>query len=408
MKKIMLVLLALSIVLILGCPSPQGTTTSRDGTGGTSPGTGTEYVFTPDTSQLSGTPNFFGITYGNGLYVAVADSGTVITSADGTDWNLVESNSYSYRGERSMAKSRTIAKNTPHRSRTLAPQKALSLPAPHFKAAPAGRSLLPPGGEVPSDIPTNLYGVAFGAGKFVAAGEGYSGEANSLYWSADGSTWTAVAQDLSEYSLFSISFVNGVFIATGYKHSDEQSYFLLSSDGSAWTAVQAPVNDTYGGVACNGSSTYVAVGYNGTILTSSNGSLWSATDISIPESVSPVLMSVAFGNGIFVAVGYDWNTSNLLILVSADGKNWSSQDLPLTGLPTGNNLNFYLSGVAAGNDGFVVVGDYWYSESPGGSIVLTSTTGRSWQYQYWNTLASSVVWGNGLYAIARGDSYWDW
>jgi len=39
------------------------------------------------TIRTSGTyNNFYGVTYGNGLFVTVGDSGTILTSTDGTTW----------------------------------------------------------------------------------------------------------------------------------------------------------------------------------------------------------------------------------------------------------------------------------------------------------------------------------
>jgi hypothetical protein len=40
------------------------------------------------TARTSGTSNWllFGVTYGNGLFVAVGDGGTILTSPDGVSW----------------------------------------------------------------------------------------------------------------------------------------------------------------------------------------------------------------------------------------------------------------------------------------------------------------------------------
>jgi hypothetical protein len=38
-------------------------------------------------NRTSGTyNNFYGVTYGNGLFVTVGDSGTILTSTDGITW----------------------------------------------------------------------------------------------------------------------------------------------------------------------------------------------------------------------------------------------------------------------------------------------------------------------------------
>ena len=41
----------------------------------------------PGRNQSSGTTNFLhGVTYGNGIFIAVGGDGTILTSADGITW----------------------------------------------------------------------------------------------------------------------------------------------------------------------------------------------------------------------------------------------------------------------------------------------------------------------------------
>lgn len=67
---------------------------------------------------------------------------------------------------------------------------------------------------------------------------------------------------------------------------------------------------------CHGPGRFVAVGPNGTILTSSTGEIWSAH--SSGSTVS--LWAVTCGDGLFVAVGEAG-----MVLSSPDGMNWTTQ-----------------------------------------------------------------------------------
>ena len=74
-------------------------------------------------------------------------------------------------------------------------------------------------------------------------------------------------------------------------------------------------------------STFVAVGKNGTILTSADGITWT----SRASGTTNHLTGFDYGNSIFVAVGYSG-----LILTSTDGITWtsrtSSTSIRLTGV----------------------------------------------------------------------------
>jgi hypothetical protein len=372
-----------------------------------------EYVFTPDTSYYSAT-DLYAIAYGNGRYVAVGASGAVLVSLDATDWS---GQAWSL----SIVKSRISVH--PTRARASVAQRSTFHNGPLGKAIPAGRALV----SWISNSPLNgdVWGIAYGAGIFIAVGS------NDAWSSVDGESWTQVASLAGYYEtgvVTSIAFLNGGFVATWQQTGGDSSSILVSADGgSSWTETALPTGEFYSSVAYGsvaGVPTYVAVGWNGTIATSVNG-VGTETSYTIPQQISLLsLTSVAYANGVFVAVGVGWNTytraDNLLILVSTDGVNWSSQDLPDMSMPPGyvpqaaNNyaIPWYCASVAATNGSFMIVADFqfpwgttgsfWYP----GSVVLTSTNGRSWRYDYWNTPLGGVTCGNGFYAIAQGNPLW--
>lgn len=97
-----------------------------------------------------------------------------------------------------------------------------------------------------------------------------------------------------------------------------------------------------------GAGQYVAVGDLGTILTSPDGSAWTAQRSGTREE----LWDVTYGNGRFVAVGS-------AILTSPDGRRWTVRM---------SGLEIPLRGVAWGDGRFVAVGEQ----------VLSSKDGRRW------------------------------
>jgi hypothetical protein len=67
---------------------------------------------------------------------------------------------------------------------------------------------------------------------------------------------------------------------------------------------------------------FVAVGRGGAITTSNDGVSWSLVDAGILDSLS----GVAFGNGVFVAVGTRAKTGSPMFLLSRDGVEWEPRD----------------------------------------------------------------------------------
>ena len=174
--------------------------------------------------------------------------------------------------------------------------------------------------------------------------------------------------------------VNGTseFVAVGY-----DSTILISQAGAAWYQQPSPANLTLTGIAFGG-TTFVAVGLNASsgpaILTSNDGSNWSPATGSLG---SKGLLAVTYGGGQFVAVGYGG-----AVLTSRDGSNWMPQSSGV-----GNTLNSVAYGVINGVGGFVAVG------SSGG--IFTSTDGVTWTSEISGTpyALAGVAYGNGVWAV---------
>ena len=104
-----------------------------------------------------------------------------------------------------------------------------------------------------------------------------------------------------------------------------------------------------------GGDLFVAVGWNGTVLTSPDGISWSMHD----SGTNNHLHDVTYGPNQYIAVGQDGT-----ILTSLDGISWEKQD---------SATSAWLSGSIYASGKFVVIGDY--------GTILTSTDGTNWSKQ---------------------------
>jgi hypothetical protein len=183
--------------------------------------------------------SWYGVTYGNGLFVAVANSGTgnrVMTSQDGITWTI-----------------RTSATDN------------------------------------------NWYGVTYGNGLFVAVS--YSGTGNRVMTSPDGITWTAKTS-AADNDWRSITYGNGLFVAVASTGTGNR--VMTSPDGITWTA-RTPATDNQWYCVTYGNGLFVAVAYSGTgnrVMTSPDGINWTSRTSAADNNWT----SVTYGNGIFVAV----------------------------------------------------------------------------------------------------------
>jgi hypothetical protein len=147
-----------------------------------------------------------------------------------------------------------------------------------------------------------------------------------------------------------------------------------------------------------GNGTFVAVGKDGTFLTSPDGINWTRWILRAPAPPARGfwqrrqrrylkairwLRSVAYVNDTFVVVG-----SEGTLFTSPDGENWMPQT-------SGTSAN--LNGVAYGNGLFVVVGD--------GGTILTSSDGTTWTARGSGTHSSlsSVAYGNNTFVAVEGE-----
>jgi hypothetical protein len=392
--------------------------------------------------RFSGTSNALrGATYGNGLYVVVGDSGTILTSPDTITWLPQTSgttnrlNSVRY-GDSGFVAVGDSAPGTP--STILSSADGITWTS------------------IVSPVTNRLLSVTFGLGRYVA-----SGSKGMIVTSTNAINWTSIdtgaPYDLNGVAA-SVPFAP-LFVTVG-----DSGTIATSPDGLAWTFRFSGTFSrlTSASILPGGSRIYLAAGESGTVLSSTDGATWTAMTsgtaqhlygvandalaqfgavgaqgvfIVTPPSAPPSAATwtpkqsgssnhfnaVTYANGNFIAVGnagtiqagVAWlpqnsGTSQSLksaayglgqfvsaggatIVTSSNGVNWLTRYL---------NANATLNGVTFGSNGFVAVGQF--------GMILTSTNGNTWANHGIPTTNDlyAVAYGNGVY-VAIGAFFYN-
>ncbi|MBI1834119.1 MAG: hypothetical protein HYR90_04840, partial [Candidatus Andersenbacteria bacterium] len=232
------------------------------------------------------------VTYGNGLFVAVAcgvgDPGNcdatagnrVMTSPDGITWTL-----------------RVSAANNKWYSVTYGNGLFVAVAA----SGVGNRVMTSPDGinwtirTTPAD--NDWYSVTYGNGLFVAVSG--TGVSNRVMTSPDGITWTSRTSAVDN-NWIAVTYGNGLFVATSY--TGVSNRVMTSPDGITWTSRTTPAdNDWYSVTYGNGLFVAVAIsGVSNRVMTSPDGITWTARTSAVDNGWN----EVTYGNGLFVAVAY--------------------------------------------------------------------------------------------------------
>ena len=290
------------------------------------------------------------IAYGNGVYVAVAQSGEterVMTSSDGITWTL----------------------RTPIDE--VLPWHSIVFGAGLFVAVSLGNDVITsPDGitwtrrSLSSGL--DWRSVTYGGGLFVAVAS--NGAVKQVMTSPDGIIWTSQTGSIIATWL-GIAYGNGLFVAVS-----NSGKVMTSPNGSDWTTRTYPGSSHSWVDIAYGNSLFIVMGEDGDVLRSSNGISW--TD-SYQDNYP--LVSVTYGDGYFIALSRDvlyvdrFQTidgvttlvasdivaaQNPQIITSVDGITWT---------PRGAPNDSHWSAMVFGDGRFVGVSEYGY-----GSRVMRS------------------------------------
>ena len=204
----------------------------------------------------------------------------------------------------------------------------------------------------------NGRSVTYGNGRFVAVGKSNTGGTANIGYSTDGQNWFLASNANTNLNpttgLFnggngnSLTYGNGVFVAVGYSGTGGTANIGYSTDGENWFLASnannnlnpttglfngGGVNNSGNGVAY-GNGVFVAVGQSGTFGTANIGYSLDGQNWFLASNANTNLdpttglfnggggLGITFGNGIFVAVGESGTGGTTNIGYSADGQNW--------------------------------------------------------------------------------------
>ncbi len=282
------------------------------------------------------------VTYGEGLFVAVATSSQILTSPDGVTWTLRTSpaaTSYwsgiTYANGRFVAvgcavSSTSLCNTTAGGNRVMTSDNGIDWTARNATEA------------------NSWFGIAYGNGTFVAVS---TNGTNRVMTSPDGVTWTP--RSASEASTWTdVAYGNGTFVAIADSGTNR---VMTSSDGATWTSRTAAYQARWSSVTY-GEGIFVAVSRDGEVMTSPDGVTWTPRTGATKNQ----WRAVNYGSGLFVAVADDGANR---VMTSPDGITWTSQEAADTGAVWRD--------VAYGDNRFVAVA------VTGSSKVMVSTDGVS-------------------------------
>jgi Immunoglobulin I-set domain len=241
------------------------------------------------------------IVYTNGLWVAVGDSGTVLTSSDeGQTWTRqftsITNHSNAFLGIAHGA-GRYVAVTSFGASAT-------STDGTNWSFHPLGR--------------TNFAweSITYADGRFVAGGV----SATNIAVSTDGMMWSYHVSGVSG-QVYDVAHAAGLFVATVTRPGFNDGSILTSPDGTNWTPRVTNLFTGFGlrGVT-HGNGRFVVVG-NSASLVSTDGVAWTTNFNALHQN----RLAVTFGNGQFVAVGAAGSFANIGVSFSStDGTNWTT------------------------------------------------------------------------------------
>ena len=263
------------------------------------------------TQRDSGTRNgLSGICFGNGRFVVVGRDGTILSSTNGGTWATRD-------------------------SQTTVNLRDVTHGGNYFVAVGKESTVLTSTNgvhwnKIASGFAHYLSGVTWG-GQFVAMVDN-----DKVIYSVDGVRW--VFRTIVSYGFcHDATFGAGTYVAVG---NDGVIITTNTSPCCAWISRSSDTTENLRGVTY-GETTgqrFVAVGSNGTIVTSADGEIWTKRD----SSTTAALSDVTYGSNTFVAAGL-----NGTILTSDTGISWTQRSA---------GINTHLTNVAYGNNTFVAIG----------------------------------------------------
>ena len=295
-------------------------------------------------TRLTSTRKLHGVTYGNGLFVAVGKNTAILTSPDGFNWTTRSVSSDGYLERVIWANSLFVA------------------------VGEAGLIVTSPDGiswtKLPAVTPSDLEGIAYGNGVYVAVGGYFPGDAvATVLTSADGTHWTEqFSVNYFGVRARAVTFAKNRFVMVG-----NDGLTATSTDGKTWSPYFIYYDNLRAVTYTAGK--FVAVGNDGLVISSEEGGYWTINRCPASMNLRDVLPA-----------------SDALLAVGSNGSIWQSGRLHpgIWGrmLPAGFELHL-TSGLGAGcsiqasRDLRTWDQIFFYTNSPSAVFLDSAATGMS-------------------------------
>jgi hypothetical protein len=341
--------------------------------------------------------NWKGVTYGNGTFVAV-ESNRVIYSSDGASWTAVETgndpalwgqwNGVTFGNGKFVA----VAWNCV--------MSSANATAGSWTKQNSSSSLAP-------------NSIAFGKGKYFIYSNS-SATTPVVQYSSDALTWTDSTAIMGPVDAMASDGTKIVAISS--PNNVSTNVLWESTDGGAFTRWETAVRGQYQDLAY-GNGTYVAMGEgNSCLKTSPDGINWTQieTNVTHPDyglvslCFAYQVNGLSFGNGTFVAVGKGYSLEDGAeigaVLTSPDGTTWTVRTPPV-----GSESTLWTT-VAYGGGVFVAIG-LDYSDWATVRFMRSADNGVTWTMGVLTASGAagqsrSLTYGNGKFVFVYGNDVW--
>ena len=255
------------------------------------------------------------IAYGNGIYFAVGNNSTFAYSVDGLIWKINVTGNVNINDILYVGNSMFVAV---FNSFIIATCESCNTNPKNWDVKDLKQN----------DQENDLYGVTLGTYDIVFVGNNgwlaYDKKSTTSAW--NGSIWSKSSG--TSKKLWDICYGNSNFIAVGDNGTiltspENGTSYATSSVSPTWTSRSGTTNTLFDVIYEN--NIFMTVGDNGTILTSSDGTTWTTRSSGTTKKLS----GITYGNSTFMIVG-DSGT----ILTSSDGTTWTTRSSGTT-----NNLS---------------------------------------------------------------------